>query len=163
MFVFATPANWVSWPLLGVLLGVLLGGAGSLLYLLFQRNQSGDKPRPPRGIRRVPESPLPVATRERRTSLRRKGQPIVVQIRDAEAAAEVGRGQIVDRSLGGVCLGVDDPIDEGTMLTIRPARAPDSVGWLPVVVKSCREKAGSWELGCEFLQQPSWHILMHFG
>ena len=69
----------------------------------------------------------------------------------------------MDRSMGGLGLSVDEPIEEGTVLRVRRAASPTEVPWVDVQVKSVRIKESTWELGCQFTRSLTWDVLMQFG
>src|SRR5262249_28242652 len=100
---------------------------------------------------------------ERRKSLRRKGKIVEVKVRDGDAQSDMGSGWVMDRSVGGMCVAMDEPLPVGAVLSVKVVRAPDSVPWVKLEVKSCRAREGRFELGCQFVQQPTWNVLMLFG
>jgi hypothetical protein len=102
------------------------------------------------------------ATADRRTSLRRRKQQTVLVINPAQSE-DARRGWLLDRSLGGLGLLMDQPADEGTLLRVRATNAPSRFPWVEVQVRNCRRKENSWELGCQFLRTPSWEVLLTFG
>jgi hypothetical protein len=109
------------------------------------------------------EAELVTATgRERRTSLRRRKQQTVLII-DPARSEDPQRGWLVDRSLGGLGLMVDHPVDEGTLLRVRATNAPARLPWVELHVKNCRAGENVYELGCQFVRTPSWEVLMTFG
>src|ERR1700694_3948428 len=67
--------------------------------------------------------------RERRQALRRLGNPMAVLISDAEAKASPWFGRGVDRSMGGLCVEVEEPIPEGTVLSVRAEKAVALLPW----------------------------------
>jgi hypothetical protein len=72
-------------------------------------------------------------------------------------------GWVVDRSEGGLCLNVEEPLDEGTILNIRPRQAQQTAPWLSIEIRSCRPDGPAWEVGCRFLKPPQWNDLLLFG
>jgi hypothetical protein len=101
---------------------------------------------------------------EKRSALRRRGNPVKVELSDAEATQEPTEAWVVDRSVGGLCLQVDKgPVPVGTILSVRVSGASRGVPWTQVEVRSCREEGKVWELGCQFLKTPAWSVLLLFG
>jgi hypothetical protein len=100
---------------------------------------------------------------ERRVAARRNGNPTEVQITDAERQGPLLRGLVLDRSVGGLCLLVDREIGPGTLLGVRPASSADSIPWLDIEVRSCRQTQEGWELGCQFKKTPPWGVILLFG
>jgi hypothetical protein len=100
---------------------------------------------------------------DRRSAPRRKeGNRIEVYLTD-ETRAEPLYGWVIDRSLGGLCLNVEKPLNEGTILNVRPRKAPKTAPWIAVEIRSCRPDGSEWEVGCRFLKQPQWNDLLLFG
>lgn len=101
---------------------------------------------------------------DRRQALRRGGNPVQVLISDADAKAEPINGYVLDRSTGGLCLSVGEPIEEGTILTVRTTNAPVTTPWVKIEVRNCRPISSSeWEIGCKFDKTPPWSVLLLFG
>jgi hypothetical protein len=117
-----------------------------------------------RTSRRPTASPLrPLSTHERRSAPRRKGNPVPIQITNGNGEGDSVQGWVVDRSAGGLRLLVDEALTPGTLLVVRPTKAPPSFPWLQLRVKSCYPERKSWSLGCQFVQKPSWEDLQQFG
>src|SRR5262249_9753899 len=66
---------------------------------------------------------------ERRSALRRGGNPVAILISDAETRAKPSPGFVIDRSTGGLCLSVPEPVVEGTILSVRTSNAPETIPW----------------------------------
>lgn len=119
--------------------------------------------RPVNGQPPPPDPFLEGSATERRTTFRRSGNPIEVSIAAAEPAGEIARGRVVDRSMGGLCLITTQPIDKGTIISVRPLNAPPPAQWVQVQVRGCRQDGKEWELGCQFLRTPPYSVLLSFG
>ncbi|MBY0528192.1 MAG: PilZ domain-containing protein [Gemmataceae bacterium] len=100
---------------------------------------------------------------ERRESYRRKGARVRVELADAEGGNELGSAWVVDRSAGGLCLLSTTELPAGVIFSVRPVHAPNGTPWARAEVKSCREADGEWEIGCKFVRQPSWSMMLLFG
>jgi hypothetical protein len=100
---------------------------------------------------------------EQRGAHRRTGNPVEVHIRLPKAEQPQLHGYVMDRSTGGLCLRVDQPVQPGTMLHVRPVNAPPITPWVEIEVKSSRQTQDGWELGCQFLRTPPWALLLMFG
>jgi PilZ domain len=119
-------------------------------------------------LQRVGRKPLsaplrPLTSQERRSTPRRKGNPVSVAIANGDGGVETIQGWVVDRSAGGLRLLVDEALPAGTVLNIRPTKAPPSFTWVQVQVKSCYPERKSWSLGCQFVQKVPWERLQQFG
>jgi hypothetical protein len=100
---------------------------------------------------------------EQRSAYRRSGNPVEVLFRQPGSPSEPRRGQVLNRSTGGVCLAVAGMIPKGTILEVLPANAPAITPWVEVEVRSCRGTPDGWEVGCEFVRTPPWSLLLMFG
>jgi hypothetical protein len=100
---------------------------------------------------------------ERRSSLRRCGNPIPILVTDEKVVLKPERGWVSDRSIGGLCVKVAQPFEAGSILNVKACNAPDTVPWVPIEVKACREDGGGFELGCQFVKTPNWNTLLLFG
>jgi hypothetical protein len=100
---------------------------------------------------------------ERRTSVRRWGNPVEVQILSRLTSANLLRGVIINRSTGGLAILVDDAYDQGDILTVRAAQAPPDVSGVDVEVRSCREAGRNWVIGCKYTETPAWNAVAWFG
>lgn len=100
---------------------------------------------------------------ERRSTPRRRGNPVSVAIGNGAKISDPFQGWVLDRSAGGMRLLVDEQIPAGTLLRVRPAKAPASARWVQVKVKSCYSERNSWNLGCQFTEKLSWEDLQQFG
>jgi hypothetical protein len=99
---------------------------------------------------------------ERRTSTRRKGNPIQLRITRLDNG-DLLEGWVVDRSTGGVRLLLDQALPAKTMLSIRPVKAATNYPWIKAEVRSCKPERGGYSIGCMFLQKLTWGELQAFG
>jgi hypothetical protein len=100
---------------------------------------------------------------ERRGTFRREGTPIEVLISDAEVTEEPVRGWVLDRSMGGLRLLLDDGVASGLVLALKPRQAPPGTPWVRVEVCSCKKEGDGFEAGCKFVRTPPWSVLLLFG
>jgi hypothetical protein len=154
-------SQWKEWiaPVagLGAAIVVLLAG-----LLLFGRRKRVRPIMPPLPAHTA-DPFLHGSAAERRSSLRRGGNPVAVLISDARARSEPVPGWVVDRSTGGLCLSVSDKLTPGTVLSVRTANAPEAIPWVQVEVKNCREAGSAYEVGCQFVRTPPWSVMLLFG
>jgi len=99
---------------------------------------------------------------DRRSWPRRK-RAIQVVLQDAGGEGDPFPAWIMDRSIGGLGLSVDQPLEPGTILRVRRATAPTDVPWVDIQVKSVRIKENTWEVGCQFTRSHSVDVLLQFG
>jgi hypothetical protein len=146
-------------PLAGLVTAGLFLAAGRLVYR-WRRH-------PP-----APTAPAPAAsydpfergsTSERRSTVRRQGNPVEVLVSDAEATADPSPGWVTDRSMGGLCLMLPEPRKSGEVLSLRPKSAPPGTPWVRLEVKTCKRGNDGCYLGCEFVRTPPWSVLLMFG
>ena len=99
---------------------------------------------------------------DRRSAPRRKGNRVEVHLTDDSKRPPL-LGWVVDRSMGGLCLIVEQPLKEGAVLNVRPRQAPQTAPWTAIEIRSCRADGGEWEVGCRFVKTPQWNDLLLFG
>jgi hypothetical protein len=159
-FTFFTDQPWTI-PVIGLLVA-------SLAFLVGRRWLV---PRPPPAPAKVVEevaSTLVTAKRtsksqpDRRAVPRRKGNCVEVFLTDDSKGPPI-LGWVVDRSMGGLCLIVEKPLKEGSILNVRPRQAPQTAPWTAIEIRSCRPENVEWEVGCRFLKPPHWNDLLLFG
>jgi len=100
---------------------------------------------------------------DRRGSVRREGAPVRVLVSSPVLRNKLEGGWVLDRSTGGLRLATVSPIAPGTVVQVRAENAPDTIPWVTIVVRSCRNNGDYYELGCEFEQTPPWNVLLLFG
>jgi len=118
---------------------------------------------PVRALTRTKDKPYIFNPSERRKALRREGSSISVTVTDAEASREPLEAMVVDRSTGGICLHLPEPVEEGTVLGVLPYNAPEGLPWIQVIVRNQRQQGDVWALGCQFVEELPLHVLLLFG
>jgi hypothetical protein len=100
---------------------------------------------------------------DRRGSIRREGQPVRVVLAASTFRNGAADGYVIDRSTGGLKIATQVALAPGTTMQVRAADAPDTIGFVTVIVRSCRKTEQHFELGCEFEKTPPWNVLLLFG
>jgi hypothetical protein len=100
---------------------------------------------------------------EQREAFRRGGNAILVHLMDPQHKDRTQQAWVLDRSVGGLCLAVNEPVVEGSLRNLRAANAPPATPWVEIQVRSCRQTNNDWELGCQFLKTPPWSVMLLFG
>ena len=100
---------------------------------------------------------------DRRGAVRREGQPVRVVLAANTFRNGACDGYVIDRSTGGLKLMSQAAVAPGTTVQVRAADAPDTVGFVTLLVRSCRQSDDHFELGCEFEKTPPWNVLLLFG
>src|SRR5262249_9173363 len=72
-------------------------------------------------------------------------------------------GYVLDRSTAGLRLATPRQFPVGALLTVRADSAPAEVPWVQVQVRSCTPVGDHYQVGCSFLEQPPWNVLLLFG
>jgi hypothetical protein len=72
-------------------------------------------------------------------------------------------GFVLDRSTGGLRILTQTSMAAGSSLQVKAANAPDTIGFVTVIVRSCRKNGNHFEIGCEFVRTPPWNVLLLFG
>src|SRR5438045_3400083 len=127
---------WGLW--IPIFIGVAAGVVTLLTGRLVLRWTGAYAPPPPppnrdNGFLVIPQSP------EMRSANRRNGNAVAVFVADPQKTEDPQRGWVVDRSAGGLCVAVENPVDPGAALRIRVCNAPVTVPWAELEVKSCRK------------------------
>jgi hypothetical protein len=155
-------ARWETWviPVIG------LTSAGLALVvgrLMLRRPQELESP-PPKADSPNPADPfVHGSATEHRRALRRRGKTVRVLVSDADASAEPWEGWVIDRSVGGLCISLGRAVEAETVLSVRAADAPETIPWVQVTVRGCRQEQKYWELGCQFVRTPPWNVMLLFG
>jgi hypothetical protein len=100
---------------------------------------------------------------DRRGAVRREGAPVRVMLSSPTFRNGVNDGFVVDRSTGGLRILMQAVIAPGTTLQVKAVNAPDTIGFVTVIVRSCRKNGDHFEVGCEFEKTPPWNVLLLFG
>lgn len=100
---------------------------------------------------------------DRRGTVRREGAPVRVLLSSASFRNGVNEGYVVDRSTGGLRVVMNAAMAPGSTLQVRAANAPDTVGFVTVIVRSCKKEDDHFVLGTEFEKTPPWNVLLLFG
>ena len=100
---------------------------------------------------------------DKRRSLRRHGNPVTVLISDALNPGKPLQGLVLDRSRGGLYLSVPHRIDAGCQLTVRTPNFHDHVASVRLLVRHCKQKNQEWRIGCQFMEELPWSVLLLFG
>lgn len=163
IYTFVTTQPW-SIPVIGLLVASLayLVGRRWLVARTAHLTQEPAGP-PPTPLMTLTAARAKQSKPDRRAAPRRKGGNRVEVYLTDEAKAKVLLGWVVDRSMGGLCLNVEEPLSEGTILNVRPRKAPKTAPWLTIEIRSCRADSSTWEIGCRFLKPVQWNDLLLFG
>jgi hypothetical protein len=105
---------------------------------------------------------LPTSAMERRTAPRRRGNSVAAHLTD-DTDGEPAEVWVIDRSLGGLCVLAEMPVDVGSQLRVRPRHASGNAIWTPIRIRACHRDREGWLLHCQFLQIPPMNVLLLFG
>jgi hypothetical protein len=100
---------------------------------------------------------------DRRGSVRREGAPVRVVLSSPIFVERYEYGWVLNRSKGGLRLALATAVAPGTGVQIRAENAPDTIPWVTIVIRSCRDNGDYFELGCEFEKNLPWNVLLLFG
>ena len=100
---------------------------------------------------------------DQRKAFRRQGNLVVVSFKLPQDDSPIQQGLVLDRSVSGLRVGLDEEVPPGTRLLLMPAGASEMTPWTEVEVRTCRPIEDSWEAGCQFIKVPPWSILLLFG
>jgi hypothetical protein len=99
---------------------------------------------------------------ERRGTPRRKGNSVEVLLTEHPDEPPV-HGWVLDRSLGGLCVLVEHPLEKQVPMFVRPRQCPATTPWTNVGVLSCRAEQEGWKVHCRFDRTPDYNVLLLFG
>jgi len=139
-------------------------GVGFVVLLLLSRRKKKAAFAPPA----VPQSAMndmddDQSFSNRRGTVRREGQPVKIVVSSPAFRNKMDSGYVLDRSTGGLRIALPAAVTPGSTMQVRADNAPDTVPWVTVVVRNCRNTGRHFELGCEFDQTPPWNVLLLFG
>lgn len=100
---------------------------------------------------------------DRRGAVRREGAAVRVVLSSPTLRNGVNEGFVLDRSTGGLRIAITTALAPGSTVQVRAENAPDTIGFVTVIVRSCRKAGDHFELGCEFDKTPPWNVLLLFG
>jgi hypothetical protein len=100
---------------------------------------------------------------DQRKAFRRQGNLVGVLYKLPKDDSPARPGLVLDRSVSGVRLALDEEVAPGTRLLLLPDGASDMTPWTEVEVRTCRPIDDSWEAGCQFVKVPPWSVLLMFG
>lgn len=162
LLTFVTSQPWII-PVIGVLAASLAFLAGRRLVARLASPPQKPVEDPATTFWTMTPGNAKPSQPDRRSAPRRKAGNRVEVFLTADTQAMPMLGWVVDRSVGGLCLNVEEPLSEGAILNIRPRKAPQTAPWLTIEIRSCRPDGSMWEVGCRFLNSPQWNDLLLFG
>ena len=99
----------------------------------------------------------------RRSSVRRDGKLVRIDVASPSFRNKVESGYVLDRSTGGLRIAMSFPMTPGSAVQIRAANAPENIPWTTIIIRSSRDAGEHHEFGCEFEETPPWNVLLLFG
>jgi hypothetical protein len=100
---------------------------------------------------------------DRRGAKRREGAPTRILATSPVFKQKIETGWVLDRSTGGLRLALTKAVAPGSGLQVRAENAPDTIPWVNVIVRSCKNTGEHYEIGCAFETTPPWNVLLLFG
>jgi hypothetical protein len=144
--------------------GMCAGGLCIVMYRTFGKRPALAAPPVPSPKKEQEFDPfVQGSATEQRKAHRRGGNPVEVLLAPEQSTTPAWRGWVIDRSVGGLCLGVFDEFEEGFLLRAVPTNAATIAPWTELEVRSCRSTKDGYEIGCRFIRQPPWSVLLMFG
>jgi eukaryotic-like serine/threonine-protein kinase len=105
----------------------------------------------------------PVGAPERRKATRRAGNPVPVRVTPVHGQGEPLSGWVLDRSLGGLGLLVDEALEVGTVMNVVAGSGTLVSRPIPVRIVYCTALKTNWRVGCQFQETLSHGDLRLFG
>jgi hypothetical protein len=130
------------------LFGLLIGAAG---YLVAKSNRGGNQAMAGQQFANPPEiQELTEAGSEQRLHARYESQPFKLRVTIDQDGQEL-EGLVLNQSLGGLCICVQQSLPEGSLLSLRDADSAQPLARSRVIIKNCRPHRGGWALGCQYV------------
>ncbi len=107
------------------------------------------------------EGPL-ASPDDRRQRSRRMAAPKAIHFRLSEGATPKP-GVVLDRSSGGLRLALEQALPVDAHVFLKADQAPVGTPWAEAVVCWCKPVDDQFELGCRFLENVPWNVLLLFG
>ena len=101
--------------------------------------------------------------RDKRGSLRRGGEPIPVFVSNNLVPGEPMQGMVLNRSRGGLCLSIPQPVEVDQTLAVRTGHFPEDLASVQLRVRHCQQTRDGWRIGCQFVQELPWNVILMFG
>jgi hypothetical protein len=157
---FPLLAGWfveVPWAILAI------GFCVACAAFVVGRRMLSSRPAPqsPATPRREPVF-LHGARVERRAAPRRGGNNVGVLVSDDPPQPKM-QGWVLDRSVGGLCLLVSQPLEEGKVVHVQPQAPGRTPPWVALEVRHCRPDASDWVANCQFVKAPEYSTMLLFG
>jgi hypothetical protein len=143
--------------------GSAVGGV-VLLLMLRKKSQRKDSLNPDDLLKAADSTEIgDEGFSDRRGAVRREGAPTRVIVSSPAFKAKLESGWVLDRSTGGLRLALNRAVPPGSGLQVRAENAPDTIPWVNVLVRSCKNTGEHYEVGCAFETTPPWNVLLLFG
>jgi len=105
----------------------------------------------------------PQQFKEKRRHPRRNGPPMPIVLSDDRSSGTPTLCRVVNRSQVGLGIVVDKPLPRGAIIRVRPVEAPEDVAWVRLEIRNCGRRRNEWYLGCRFLGELPWSVILLFG
>jgi hypothetical protein len=99
---------------------------------------------------------------ERRSSGRSWGNPTEVSLTSYLWSGRL-HGLVINRSVGGLAIFVDEEVPPSTTLAVRPLDAPNYVPSVEFEVRYCRKIRRNFLIGCQARTEIPWNVQVWFG
>lgn len=148
--------NHIVWtvPVMGVAIGVLALLVGRWMIRTPQGNS------PPLDPGHLSTEKTAENWGDRRSTPRRAGNLSEVDLEYPEGIAGPSIAAILDRSTGGLCLLVSEPIPAGLTIHVKARRNPGFRFAVSVEIRGCRRTEDGWRVNCRFLRQLTYNELV---
>jgi PilZ domain len=100
---------------------------------------------------------------DKRRSIRRGGNAVPVVVSDILEPQQLIPGVVLNRSRGGLSLSVPQKLEVGRLIAVRTPDFPDCLASVRLRVRHCKEKGDKWQVGCQFMEELPWSVLLIFG
>jgi len=155
----------VPWGNLVIVLG--FAGLGLLVgNMLFRKRRLQPAPAaavPPAQTAPPSQPAQSAATANQRESVRLSGTWFKVVLMDAQAGGPFFEGHVIDFTPSGLGLMLFQEVRAGKVLSARHAKAPATVPWVHLHVRSCQQLEKTvWKVGCHVEDPTLWNTLLQY-
>ncbi len=101
---------------------------------------------------------------EKREAYRRSGRYVQVEMcRELGKNCRISPGLVLDRSMGGIRISLEEDFPSGIKMYIRVANQKPPMPWQEIEVRHCKPAGNEYEMGAKFVNTLSYNLLVMFG
>ncbi|MGF1582192.1 MAG: PilZ domain-containing protein [Gemmataceae bacterium] len=158
---------WETWlvPAIGLVAAGVIGILGRLYFRFAAESATSSLASPtcPMSGSSFQQAQSDHVGIERRAHPRYVVKPMEVLLVRLESHEIVATGQVLDWSLGGLGLLLNEEVPIGFHFQLQPTISQAESPWVRVEIRYCRPRDDRWRVGCQFVEASSWEVMQMFG